>query len=65
VLGGFAIPDDGLSRVLPHALAERVHPAEMELGFRIPLIGQRAQEPHRRREVALPIGGHAVLERPR
>ena len=39
LLGGAAVPGDGLSLVLGHALAEAVQGAESSLGLSVPLLG--------------------------
>jgi hypothetical protein len=56
LLGGLAVPDEGLRVVLRHALAHRVHQAEAELREGVPLLGQWTQNLQFRRVVAFLIG---------
>src|SRR5271157_4677603 len=65
LIGGLAIPDEGLRVVLRHALALGVHQAEAELREGVPLLGQRTQNLQFRRVVAFLIGGLGVLKRSR
>ena len=61
--GGRFEPLDCLVGVLQNALAHQIHPPKIELGFRIPLLGQRSKFLERGRVVLLlisAVGGREI-----
>src|SRR5271165_6975679 len=58
LLGGLAVPDQGLRVVLRHALAVSIHPAEAGLRVGVPLLGGLAA-PEERLRVPL-LGGLTI-----
>ena len=65
LVGGLAIPDEGLRVVLRHAKAPFVHPTYAGLHVGIATLGQRTPEAHRRSVVTALKSSFAVLKRPR